>query len=165
MAEPWRGVNDMYFVSKKSKEKEPAEQAEETGPGEKETTQEPKVRLKEAVFVEPETGYVFTEKCIIKVTVDYPEEASRKPVKASLFAVYNDVEEDLNHTVEAMEKDGIAELEITFFHHSGYFGDAEQTIESRVTYFAKVTHQNAADDIESDRIELPQDPEFHFFSA
>jgi hypothetical protein len=111
----------------------------------------PLVRLSEATFLPPREGAFLGGKCKVRARMDFLDESGRmmKKVTFILYATYQGRTCLLFHSVDAEERGGIAEAEMTLYPPPFYAGDG-----GSIAYFFKAVHRRGEKDVESERLIL-----------
>ena len=111
--------------------------------------------LKNARFL-PDENTDFGKPCKIRVEI---EGESHRLVHLYLWAVYNGVEHDLRHEVEANHNKGICETEMPLFYVEPYHNDVFKNgkKDAKVEYFAKIK-MHGAKEIRSELMVMPRPP-------
>jgi outer membrane protein OmpA-like peptidoglycan-associated protein len=157
MSQSWHDINDPGgFIPKSSEAKnskivdmEPIQQTAKPA-------QEPEVKLISADW-ESESGFCFNEKCTLKITAEFLKPTFRKNLTCNLFVIFNDVEEDVKHQVDAyLEADGTATAQMTLFYGNAYYDALQKDPKATCRYKAKIKHPTAVNDLESSLLDMPE---------
>lgn len=155
MAQKWHDINDPGFFKAFEPSKEPTSEVYATDVLEApQNDTDEEVRLSDPEFVEGETGFEFNKKCRVRVKVEHLKETFRKKISFSLFSDYKGEIQDMRHTVDGDESDGVAEAEVTLYYNDAHYNDFYNDPSATVDYFFKATHPTAKE-VESPRLTMP----------
>jgi hypothetical protein len=157
MSPNWHDINQPggFPLGAQKKKQSAPPPVQEQAPAQRSDRHE--VRLKSATWKPGPDGFAFNKKCTLAIQAEFLEETIRTRVRAELFVVYDGVEEDLSHQVEAhLDSDGNASAELTLYIGDAY-NRARRTDPAAVCqYKARITHGAAPAPLDSELLEMPR---------
>ncbi len=140
---------------KKKSEDEPLPEEENEDPTEEEEPEEIKIRLSNAQFLRPSSGYELGENATIEVKVEEVGDNPDKDVHFSLYANYKDSKNEFLSRTGATYSDGVAKTSIYLDYPEAYLSDLENECEADVFIYCIASHDQCSEDAQSRTLKLP----------
>lgn len=138
----------------------------DTQTGNTQSSDENEVQLLEGKWLPGEDGFQFNKKCKVQVKARFLKETGRRKVTLSTFIEYEGEEEDLGQQVEIdLNDDGIAEGEVMLYYGDKYSDALREKPEAKCHYLFKATHNTAKNELESEQLEMPQEPANEYYGG
>ncbi len=157
MPEQWRGINEFYFVKGKSEEKEAKAEPVDIAEEKVVEKEEPQISLVKGTWVATDEELDFNKDCTAKIEAQFTEKPSSKKVTLDAFVVYKNEKEDLGQSKDVvLNDDGFGEVPISLYYGEKYKQAIEKDPDDNLChYIFKVKGDNCANEIESEKLEMP----------